>query len=150
MPSWHGARQLEVFTCHILQNRTPPTPSQLHLHHSTFSKISPSHSLGQSPCLLHSVQISVTSIPLNLSTCTKLHGVTSHRPSVYGITPFSACFINQNRIEIHSGLAALLSNFHPFISQCALRQVHSLLQCKFSTKCNLLLPLSISRTLSFP
>ena len=148
VPSWYGEGYLEVLFVIFSSTVTPPL--QLHLHHSTYSKPSLSHSLGLSPCLFHPVQISVTSIPLNIGTCSKLHGVTSHRPSLYGGTPFSACFINQNRNKIHKGLTALLSIVYPFILQSVLRQVHSHFHSKFSTQRDLLLPLSISSTLSFP
>jgi len=147
VPSWRGEGHLEDFTCHILQYRPPPPhPPQLHFHHSTYSKPSPSHSLGQSPCLLHPVQISVTSIPLIIGTSSKLHGVTSHRSSVYRGTPFSACFINQNRNKFRKRLTALLTIVYPFILQSVLPQVHGLFHSNFSTQRDLLLPLSISIT----
>jgi len=132
----------------LLYSPTPsPLPNQLNLHHSTYSKPSPTHSLGQSPCLLYPFQISVTSIPLNLCTCTKLHGVTSHRPYVYGGTPFSDSFINQNRSKFHMRLAALLSIFYPFIPQSVLRQVPSPFHSKFTTQCHLLFPLNFQNPL---
>ena len=42
------------------------------------------------------------------------------------------------------------TGMYSFIPQSVLRQAHSLCQSEFSTKCDLPLPLSISRILPFP
>jgi hypothetical protein len=52
----------------------------------------------------------------------------------------------ENPYRIDEFLARIMS----FIPQSVLRQVHSLFQSQFSTECDLVLPLPISSTVSFP
>jgi hypothetical protein len=73
--------------------------------------------------------------------CKKYNSITS----LYNVNSFTCISIR------HENTPCFMHSFiRPFIQYSALRQIRSLFQNKFSTECDLVLPLSTSSTVSFP
>ena len=82
-----------------------------------------------------------------LSVCLSACKLGSHRTDIYEIL----CWEGRGKMQVFWDVTSspfIHSFIHSFILPSALRQIHSLFQSKFSTQCDLVLPLSILSILS--